>query len=104
MGKVHSLIIRHGVEQARAMAVTKAERQVVDAAAILLAEEETRLGITHAGFAMTSLPHRRIEEPLWTRQGHRTKLLVGIRTLRRWWMDWRSLRLGSPFDFALPSD
>jgi hypothetical protein len=76
MGQVHSLIIRHGVEQARAMAVTKAERQVVDAAAILLAEEETRLGITHAGFAMTSLPHRRIEEPLWTRQGHRTKLLV----------------------------
>jgi hypothetical protein len=76
MGDVHSLILRHGVEQARAMAVTKAERRVVDAAAVMLAEEETRLGITHAGFAMTSLPHRRIEDPLWTRQGYRTKLLV----------------------------
>jgi hypothetical protein len=76
MGEVHSLILRHGADNARAMAETKAGRQVVDAAASLLAEEETRLGITHAGFAMTSLPHRRIMEPLWTRQGNRTKLLV----------------------------
>ncbi len=76
MGEVHSLIFRHGAENARAMAETKAGRQIIDAAAALLAEEETRLGITHAGFAMTSLPHRRIEEPLWTRQGYRTKLLV----------------------------
>jgi hypothetical protein len=76
MGKVHNLILQHGAENARAMVGTKAGRQAVDAAAAVLAEEETRLGITHAGFAMTSLPHRRIEEPLWTRQGNRTKLLV----------------------------
>ena len=76
MGEVHSLILRHGVEHARMIAATKAERQAIDAAASLLSEEETRLGITHAGFAMTSLPHRRIEDPLWTRQGHRTRLLV----------------------------
>lgn len=76
MGSVHHLILRHGAETARTMAETKAGRQAVDAAAMLLAEEETRLGITHAGFAMTSLPHRRIIEPLWTRQGNRTKLLV----------------------------
>jgi hypothetical protein len=37
---------------------------------------ESRLGITHAGFAMTSLPHKRIEEGLWKREGHRTTLLV----------------------------
>ncbi len=76
MGEVHNLILRHGAETARAMVESKAGRQAVDAAAALLAEEETRLGITHAGFAMTSLPHRRIEDPLWTRQGNRTKLLV----------------------------
>lgn len=58
------------------MVETKATRQVVEAAASLLAEEETRLGITHAGFAMTSLPHRCVLDPLWTRQGGRTKLLV----------------------------
>jgi hypothetical protein len=42
----------------------------------VLAEEVSRLGITHAGFAMTSLPHKRLEEPLWRRKGHRTTLLV----------------------------
>ena len=42
----------------------------------LLAEEESRLGITHAGFALTSLPHKRIEEALWRREGHRKHLLV----------------------------
>jgi hypothetical protein len=76
MGDVHQLILRHGVETARLMAMTKAERQVVDAAALVMGDEESRLGITHAGFAMTSLPHKRIEEALWRREGHRTTLLV----------------------------
>jgi hypothetical protein len=58
------------------MAVTKTERQAIDAAAFLMAEEEGRLGITHAGFAMTSLPHKRIDEGFWKREGHRTTLLV----------------------------
>ena len=55
MGDVHRLILQHGVAEARSQAVTKTERQVVDAAAFVMAEEESRLGITHAGFAMTSL-------------------------------------------------
>lgn len=76
MGEVHQLILRYGVEGARAMVGTKAERHAVDAAALLLSEEESRLGITHAGFAMTSLPHKKIEEGLWKREGHRTTLLV----------------------------
>jgi hypothetical protein len=58
------------------MASTKAERHAIDAAAVILSDEESRLGITHAGFAMTSLPHKRIEEPYWKREGHRTTLLV----------------------------
>jgi len=76
MGEVHRLIHEHGVEGAKARAVSKSDRQAIDAAAILLGEEESRLGITHAGFAMTSLPHKRIEETLWRREGHRTTLLV----------------------------
>jgi hypothetical protein len=76
MGDVHQLILRHGVEGVRAMVGTKAERHVVDAAAAVLSDEEGRLGITHAGFAMTSLPHKRIEEAFWRREGHRTTLLV----------------------------
>jgi len=76
MGEVHQLILREGIEYARGRAETRAQRQAVEAAGIILAEEVSRLGITHAGFAMTSLPHKRIEEPLWRRRGNRTTLLV----------------------------
>ena len=76
MGDVHRLILRHGLEGARTLASSKAERGAVEAAATVMADEENRLGITHAGFAMTSLPHKRIEEGLWKREGHRTTLLV----------------------------
>jgi hypothetical protein len=76
MGNVHQLIIQHGVDAIRATAETKADRMVIEAAAQILAEEESRLGITHAGFAMTSLPHKRIEEPFWRREGPRTTLMV----------------------------
>jgi hypothetical protein len=76
MGDVHQLLLLHGLENARAFASSKLERNTIDAAAAVLADEEGRLGITHAGFAMTSLPHKRIEEALWKREGHRTTLLV----------------------------
>jgi hypothetical protein len=76
MGELHQLILREGLEGARRTVETRAERQAVEAAGTVLAEEVSRLGITHAGFAMTSLPHKRIGEPLWRRQGHRTTLLV----------------------------
>ena len=76
MGDVHSLILRHGLETARTMAATKAERNAIEAAAAILAEEDARLGITHAGFAMTSLPHKKITDPVWRRQSPSTTLVV----------------------------
>ena len=76
MGEVHQLILRDGLESIRLSAENKAHRQAIEAAAQILSEEETRLGITHAGFAMTSLPHKKIAEGLWKRQGNRTTLLV----------------------------
>jgi hypothetical protein len=76
MGEVHQLIVRHGLDGARARAESKGQRLAVDAAGMILAEEEFRLGITHAGFAMTSLPHKRIDAPHWKREGHATKLFV----------------------------
>lgn len=79
MGEVHQLIIQHGLEGARARAESKGQRQAIDAAAMILAEEEFRLGITHAGFAMTSLPHKRIDAPHWKREGNATKLFVVVR-------------------------
>jgi len=76
MGDVHRLIQTHGVEVARLMVETKADRLALEAAAAIMAEEASRIGITHAGFAMTSLPHRRIEDSVWRRRGHLTTLLV----------------------------
>jgi Plasmid encoded RepA protein len=76
MGNIHQLITDRGIDEARSLAATKAERRAVEAAAAVLSEEVSRLGITHAGFAMTSLPHRRVEDSLWERKGHLTTLLV----------------------------
>jgi hypothetical protein len=76
MGDVHQLILRHGVDKAKALAATKTQRYAVEAAAAVLGEEIVRLGIIHAGFAMTSLPHKRIEDRVWRREGLRTTLYV----------------------------
>jgi hypothetical protein len=76
MGTVHQLIDRHGIQGARTMAQTNAQRTAIEAAAAIMAEEESRLGITHAGFAMTSLPHKKLDGAVWRRQGGATTLLV----------------------------
>src|ERR1700722_6546506 len=76
MGDIHQFIADGGIDHARSLAVTKAERRAVEAAPAILSEEVSRLGITHAGFAMTSLPHRRVGNSLWERKGHLTTLLV----------------------------
>ena len=41
-----------------------------------MAEEASRLSITHAGFALTSLPHKRTLDRLWRKEGYRTTLLI----------------------------
>jgi len=48
------------------------EKQPLPHPAAIMAEEESRLGITHAAFAM----NKRIEQGVWRREGHRTTLLV----------------------------
>jgi len=112
MGDVHQLILREGLEGAKSRADSKARRNAIEAAAQVLAEEESRLGITHAGFAMTSLPHKRIEAPFWKRQGNRTTLLVesgrdkeggltgvpygGIARLILLYLQTEAIRTGSP--------
>jgi hypothetical protein len=76
MGDVHQLLLKNGIEGARRQADTAADRVAVEAAAAIMAEEEIRLGVTHAGFAMTALPHRRIEESIWKRETPLTTLVV----------------------------
>lgn len=76
MGEIHQLIPRDGVDRVRSQADSKLQRQPVDAAAQVLTDEDGRLGITHAGFAMTALRHKRIEDEVWRREGNRTTLLI----------------------------
>jgi Plasmid encoded RepA protein len=76
MAEVHTLIEDLGVETARSLATTAAERLEVDAAAAILGDEGFGVGITHAGFAMTALPYSRVSEPIWRREGGVVRLLV----------------------------
>ena len=44
MAEVHQLILLHGVDEARRQAVTKHERQVVEAAYQVLSDDAERMG------------------------------------------------------------
>jgi hypothetical protein len=76
MAQIHKLILKEGLDSARRLAETANDRRAIEAAASVMAEEQRRIGITHAGFAMTGLPHRRIEESQWRRESPMTTLLV----------------------------
>jgi hypothetical protein len=41
---------------------TAADRRCVEAANMVMTDEDLRASFVHAGFALTALPHRRIEE------------------------------------------
>jgi hypothetical protein len=76
MGQVHQLILSHGVEKAKAQTADKLERQSVETAFAVMSDEHQRVGIMHAGFAMTALPHKAIDETIWVRQGGSIKLRI----------------------------
>ena len=74
MENVHWLIRTQGIEEARRQAVTKRERQVVEAAYQVMSEEDERIGFSYSGFALTSLPHKPVHEQSWKREGHNLTL------------------------------
>jgi hypothetical protein len=77
MGQVHELILRDGVDETRRVASgNKIDRLCVEAAYEVLSDEQSRIGIAHAGFAMASLPHKRTMESVWERDGGQIKLLI----------------------------
>src|SRR3954449_3815181 len=77
MGQVHDLILHQGIENARRVAsLDKNDRLCVDAAHEVMADERGRIGITHAGFAIAALPHKRTQESVWERDNGHIKLLV----------------------------
>jgi Plasmid encoded RepA protein len=76
MGAIHQLILEHGVDEARAKALDQLQRQCVETAFAVMSDEEKRIGVMHAGFAMTALPHKSIQDLVWTRQGGDVKLRI----------------------------
>src|SRR3954464_287563 len=76
MAQVHQLIVREGIEKAREQAVTKRERQVVEAAYQVLSEDAEKIGFTYSGFALPPPPHKPLTEPVWRREGHNITLLL----------------------------
>ena len=67
-GQLHRTIERLGIERARALATTAADRRCIEAANLVMMDEDLQAGFVHAGFALTALPHRRIAEAEWVRE------------------------------------
>lgn len=76
MGQIHQLILDRGVEEAKARTIDRLERQCVETAFAVMSDAQQRVGIMHAGFAMTALPHKAIGEQVWIRQGGNIKLRI----------------------------
>src|SRR3954468_526434 len=76
MGVIHHLILEHGVDEARAKALDQLQRQCVETAFAVMSDEEKRIGVMHAGFAMTALPHKSTQNSVWIRQGGDVKLRI----------------------------
>jgi len=71
-----ALIQTHGLDAAKLLVTDKRDRQRLDIAAAMLGETDASLGICHAGFALTALPHKETSATLWRRDGHRVTLHV----------------------------
>ena len=76
-GQLHKTVERLGIQASRAMAATPADRRVVDAAHLIMADEDLQASFVHAGFALTALPHRNIAESEWVRETAGLTLRVG---------------------------
>jgi hypothetical protein len=74
--RVHQLVLIHGRERAREM-VPEKQRSLIDIAAGVLQDESQSIGISYAGFCLTSLPHKRLpDDQAWTKVGHKVTLMV----------------------------
>jgi hypothetical protein len=77
MGQVHQLLLTFGKERAQQLAGSDIGPRLLEIASKVLAEESQAIGITYAGFCLTSLPHRRLpDEQVWRRASHRLTLMI----------------------------
>ncbi len=77
MAEVHQLVLALGRERAQQFASDQHDPRLLDIASRVLSEESQAIGITYAGFCLTSLPHRRpLDTQAWRRQSHRLTLMI----------------------------
>lgn len=76
MGKIHRLIDEHGVEAAKAGSEDRIGRLCIETAFAVMSDERQKVGVMHAGFAMTALPHKRLAENVWIRDSANVRLRV----------------------------
>ena len=76
MGQVHQLVLAFGRDRAQQLA-GDIDPRLLDIASRVLAEESQSIGITYAGFCLTSLPHRRpSDDQPWKRSSQRLTLMI----------------------------
>lgn len=75
MGTVHQLIAEHG--RRGAIALGTVDREIIEAAAKYMGDEDSGLGFIYSGWAQCALPHRRLgnDEP-WQVASERVRLVI----------------------------
>lgn len=75
MGDVHQLPDKHGKQGA--ISANLVRRDVIEAAALYLSDEDTALAFAYSGWAQCALPHKRLapDQP-WQVTSDRVKLVV----------------------------
>lgn len=77
MSNIHQLAFDLGPEIARKHVTTPEERKIVDMIDEFLSSEKESIYYMYSGFAMTMLPHKKLEDnKLWKRENGRLTLLV----------------------------
>ena len=75
-GRLRRRLEAVGVDRARGLTATPLDRRCVEAAHLVLSDEDGAPGYVHAGFAMTALPHKRTEVAEWVRDGADIRLRI----------------------------
>lgn len=75
-GSLRARLEQLGIQQALSLASTALDRRCVEAIHMVLTDEDGTPNFVHAGFAMTALPHKRIEATEWVRDGADIRLRI----------------------------
>ena len=65
-----------GIHKALEQATSSGDRRCIEAVHAVMTDEDGTPNFVHAGFAMTALPHKRIEDREWVRDGADIRLRI----------------------------